>query len=447
MSFAKFEKENRARAKADKEHDDYVKGQIRKNKQIEKDLERRLDLSKQLVDSLRDEQQTLSSSMDFVNKMVGTQKLEVALLDNAVKLSKARTEEDRKKLQFDQKALLAQGDLQASIKSQLEPMMKIADQAEKFTMALLTNPMVALAAAALALAKFLFDIAKGALETRKELGTSLMISAKLEVQTRALALAGKVYGLEVENIKAAQTAIRNELGLSVQEAANLSLQFAKTAAVTGQSEEQLAKTLSIMESISDASREALLSQIETTGQMLEMQGLAPGEIFQDIADNAEHFATFAKDGGMNVIKAAAAAKKLGLNMSAVASTTEALLDFESSIEKQMEASMLLGREINLDKARQLAFMDDQEGMMKEILKQVGGEAEFSKLVGTQRKVLAESVGLNVEQLSRLVRNNTATTTGKAVTAGAKTGDSTEELLTDHTQLFQSMNKHLKTIAE
>ena len=128
-------------------------------------------------------------------------------------------------------------------------------------------------------AKFLFDIAKGALETRKELGTSLMISAKLEVQTRALALAGKVYGLEVENIKAAQTAIRNELGLSVQEAANLSLQFAKTAAVTGQSEEQLAKTLSIMESISDASREALLSQIETTGQMKTARASVSAEAY------------------------------------------------------------------------------------------------------------------------------------------------------------------------
>ena len=38
--------------------------------------------------------------------------------------------------------------------------------------------------------------------------------------------------------------------------------------------------------------------------------------------------------------------RLGLDMSAVASITDSLLDFESSIEASMEASMLLGREIN-----------------------------------------------------------------------------------------------------
>ena len=57
--------------------------------------------------------------------------------------------------------------------------------------------------------------------------------------------------------------------------------------------------------------------------------------------------------------------------------------------------------------------------MKEILKQVGGEAEFNRLNVIQRKKLAESVGLNVEQLSRLVRNNTAGATGAA--AGAAMG--------------------------
>ena len=57
--------------------------------------------------------------------------------------------------------------------------------------------------------------------------------------------------------------------------------------------------------------------------------------------------------------------------------------------------------------------------MKEILRVVGGEAEFNKMNVIQRKALAESVGLNVEQLSRLVRNNTAGATGAA--AGAAMG--------------------------
>ena len=145
-------------------------------------------------------------------------------------------------------------------------------------------------------------------------------------------------------------------------------------------------------------------------------GVAPADVFRDIAANAEFFASFAKDGGQNLINAGVAARKLGLDMSAVSSISESLLNFEESIGAQLEASMLLGRQINLDRARQLALTGDQEGMMQEILKQVGGEAEFNRMNVIQRKALAESVGVNVEQLSRLVRNNTAGAPGAAVGA-------------------------------
>ena len=42
-------------------------------------------------------------------------------------------------------------------------------------------------------------------------------------------------------------------------------------------------------------------------------------------------------------------------------------------------------------------------MMREVLKQVGGEAEFGRLVRVQREALADAVGVEVEQLARLVR--------------------------------------------
>ena len=103
------------------------------------------------------------------------------------------------------------------------------------------------------------------------------------------------------------------------------------------------------------------------------------------------------------MKTATEAAKLGLNLGTVSKISESLLDFESSIEKQMEASVLLGRQLNLDKARQLSFMDDQQGMMQEILRQVGGEAEFGRLKGFQRRALADAVGVSVSELSRLAK--------------------------------------------
>mgnify|MGYP003112294112 FL=1 len=409
-----------------------------------KEEEKRLEVNRDLNKELKKQLESEDNIDKVINGVLKTESLREANLQAMIKLKQAETEEERKKAQLELKSISAQASINASIKDQVAGMRATAASARAFLSAILANPIMALAAAALILVKHLVDAGKAVLDTRKELGLSLGVSAKLTAQTEALGVSAKVFGGTVEDIRQAQTAIRNELGLSVQEAANLSFQFAKTAATTGQSEEQLAGTLSIMESISSASREALLAQIETTGEILQQKGLAPGDIFKDVADNAEHFASFAKDGGKNIFLAAGAAKKLGLNMSAVAAATESLLDFETSIEKQMEASLLLGRQINLDRARQLALTGDQEGMLQEILKQVGGEAEFNRLNVLQRRALAESVGQSVENLSRLVRNNTATTTAGVV---AGQSDNTEEIQRTQLEIMESSDGYLRTIAK
>jgi hypothetical protein len=228
-------------------------------------------------------------------------------------------------------------------------------------------------------------------------------------------------GYSSENVKENFDAIRKNLGGIEAASYGFLVNFSKTAQITGASAENLATILSIQESVSDASRETLLAQMEANALMIEMRGIAPEAIFNDLAENADFFAASMKAGTNNVRDTAIEARKLGLNLGTVAKISESLLDFETSIEKQMEASLLLGRQINLDRARRLAFTGDQAGMMEEILRQVGGEAEFTKMAFHQRKALAESVGVNVEQLSRLVRNNTAGAPGAAVGAAAAGG--------------------------
>ena len=99
----------------------------------------------------------------------------------------------------------------------------------------------------------------------------------------------------------------------------------------------------------------------------------------------------------------------------------------------------------MDKARQLAFSGDIEGMQREILKQVGSEAEFAEMNYLARQKLAESVGMNVEQLSRLVRNNTAGAPGAAV--GAAMGDGGNPLLGPTEEIRDGINKMNRTLAE
>ena len=194
-------------------------------------------------------------------------------------------------------------------------------------------------------------------------------------------------------------AIADEFGNMDSSSVKLAASMRLTAFLTGVTAENQAKIMGMMAATSDSSLEVLKSQM----MAYQKAGVPFKAIMDDVAGNTEHFAKFAKDGGANIFEAAQRAKELGVNLSDVASISNSLLDFESSIEKQMEAQVLLGKNISLDKARQLAFTGDQAGMMDEIVKQVGGEAEFNKMTVVQRQALADSVGLSVERMGALVR--------------------------------------------
>jgi hypothetical protein len=194
-------------------------------------------------------------------------------------------------------------------------------------------------------------------------------------------------------------AIAEEFGNLEETSMKLGFHMKMMSFFTGVTAENQAKIMGMMAATSDSSVEALHAQMKTYKQA----GVPFRAIMEDVAGNTEFFAKYAKDGGANIFDAAKRAKELGVNLGDAASISESLLDFESSIEKEMEAQVLLGKNISLDRARQLAFSGDMVGMMDEVMEQMGGEAEFNKMNVIQRQALADSVGLSVEKMGQLVR--------------------------------------------
>jgi len=98
-------------------------------------------------------------------------------------------------------------------------------------------------------------------------------------------------------------------------------------------------------------------------------------------------------------EAVATAKSLGMELSKVEAIAGQLLDFESSIENELQAELLLGRDINLEKARQAALNNDLATVAKEIANQAGSAAEFTEMNVIQQEALAKSVGMTREDLA------------------------------------------------
>ena len=294
--------------------------------------------------------------------------------------------------------------LTEKLKIEAQAQQKINDFRDRISeaSALLSSPK-AMGVAALGLAaKIATDFASSMLDIRQSLGTSAIDSAKLAGNITAAGAAAKVVGGNSQEAEAAVKGLVREFGSLSVVTLEVSTQLGLITGQFGISGDNAAKLLKSMDAISTASIETNLNLISTVGELARAEGVAPAQVLNDMASDTELFAKFGKDGGKNIGLAAIQAAKLGVNMATVAGIAESLLDFESSITNEMEAEVLLGKNLNLDKARELSLSGDLDGLQKEILKNVGSEAEFNAMNVVQRQALAKSLGMNVADLGKMV---------------------------------------------
>ena len=235
--------------------------------------------------------------------------------------------------------LKASQNLRKQVAGQLQIFSKLAQQAKVFIGFLLVNPFVAIGAAIVFILKTLAKVNKALAETRKSLGVSAQEALILETRFKLLATRLSLAGLEAEDVKSAFNAIRANFGGLNASTNTFVANLARAQLFTGTSAENIANFLAVQESVSDASRETLLAQLKTTAATIRLAGVAPGAIFKQLAEDADALALNIKDGGTNLIGAATQARKLGIEFKTVTGIADKLLDFESSIESQLKASL------------------------------------------------------------------------------------------------------------
>jgi hypothetical protein len=187
------------------------------------------------------------------------------------------------------------------------------------------------------------------------------------------------------------------------------------------------------------SQETALNLTKASQEFAAQNGLIPGALMEDLAANTEAFALFGKDGGKNMIQAAGAAAKMGVSLKTMTGLADNLLDFENSINAEMELGAMLGKDINLDRARGLAFAGDLAGATQETLNALGGVDAFNKMDYFSKKKTAELMGTSVEELQKMVTNQE-----QAATMGGKI-NATFSLLGE--TIDGGLNKYLGTSLE
>jgi len=217
------------------------------------------------------------------------------------------------------------------------------------------------------------DLNKTVVDLNKNLGTSI----KFEQLTGALK----------EDV-ALMSKLENIAGLTSEETQGI-LQY---TLATGQSASKATKDLMANYKVAGLKRGVVLNEKDALKEVSKLS-------------NSIKLSTAGGAAGLG--KAVAAAKALGSDLGKVDDIAGSILNFEESIESELSAELLTGRNLNLEKAREAALNNDLATLSDEIAKNVGKSADFAKMNRIQQDAIAKSVGMSREELATTLTNQEA----------------------------------------
>ena len=209
-------------------------------------------------------------------------------------------------------------------------------------------------------------------------------------------------GQNIEDVVSVSAQLSKNFGFGRNESVGMAQGIMDTSMALGLSNQEGTTLIGNLMQISGLSFDAAKNFSKQTQLLAEAEGVSPQAVLKDIAASSQTIAEFTAMTPDNLAKAAIQATKLGTTLDTVASSMKSVLSFQDSLNSEIEASILLGRDVNLQKARELALAADEFAV--ELTNQLGSQAEYEKMNVLQRQSLAKALGINVEQMAKMVNN-------------------------------------------
>jgi len=246
-------------------------------------------------------------------------------------------------------------------------------------------------------------VRKASFELAGDLGVSRKEARNLLPALKGSQLAFEAIGMDGSKIQSSLVEIGKEFGslenATVANAANIE-RFAQNAGVAGS---EVVKLNKVFMDLGGLSFDAATNVSKTAVSLAKAAGVSTSKVIGDMSSAAESFAEFSQDGAAGMAKAAVEAAKVGGSLSTILKSADSLLNFEDSITKQFEAQVLTGKQINTERARQLALDGDIAGLTSEIQSIVGGVGDIQSLNVLQRRSVADAIGISVGDLLKISR--------------------------------------------
>ena len=166
-----------------------------------------------------------------------------------------------------------------------------------------------------------------------------------------------------------------------------------------------ASSLTMMARMQGEETEKVLSDTVATAAAIANQagvGINLKGVLNDVASVSNSIKVSLGSNPEALAEAAANAALLGTNLSGVDAIASSLLDFEQSIKNELAAEMLLGKDLNFEKARQLALSNDLVGLSEELLNNEELTNTFATGNRMQQEAAAAAIGMSRDAMADMV---------------------------------------------
>lgn len=204
----------------------------------------------------------------------------------------------------------------------------------------------------------------------------------------------------LENILSAQEEL-NDLSLRSfyhsKEVIDAQIQLTKEYNLTGDAALNLSKQLMLNNEAGTAGLDnvrATVKQYMATNRVI----VNTERILKKVADITGEMRQRFKGSVAEMTKAVLQADKLGISLNQAKSAASGLLDFQSSIENELEAELLLNKSLNFERARMMALNRDYLGAAEDILSQLGDYDALAKMNAVQLNAAAKAAGMTADEL-------------------------------------------------
>ena len=248
-------------------------------------------------------------------------------------------------------------------------------------------------------------------DTARNLGLSEEKISGIVVQAKAADTA--IRGINGQTFDTTYTAaqlaksfaeVNNQLGLSVDIGAKNLNEFTAMTNQMGLSADEATKLykIGVLNNMSlEDTNKAIVSGVVATQKQTGVQ-INARQVLQEIGKLSAGITTKFQQNPAALAQAVTQAKALGTTLEQVDKVGESLLNFESSIENELKAELLTGKQINLEKARYAALTGDQATLTQELADQVGSLGEFQEMNVLAQKSLAEAFGLSRDEVADML---------------------------------------------